>query len=107
MGACSFLEMREALGDAQASGCRHFVIVSHNFEMLKPGTAQPDAIVVSRFERLCEFLARHPELFRVGPYPQRTGTQAAGEGGGPPVRPRVSASATALRHLQQLARRAL
>ena len=111
VGACSFLEMREALRDAQAAGCRHFVIVSHNFEMLKPGTATPDAIVVSRFERLCEFLARHPELFRVGPYPLQVDPAGAdavaanGRSDVAAVRPRVSARATAVRHLQQLARR--
>lgn len=65
VGACSFGEMRDALLSAQRNGVSDFVIVSHNFEMLKPGSTAPDWVVVKRFERLCAFLAAQPELFVV------------------------------------------
>ncbi len=65
VGACGFSELREALLSAQIAGTRDFVVVSHNFEMLKPGSSAPDWIVVKRFERLCAFLAQHSEEFRV------------------------------------------
>lgn len=57
VGACSLSEMRQALVHATALGRRHFVVVSHNFEMLKPGSSDPDRIVVRRFEGLCRHLA--------------------------------------------------
>ena len=57
IGACSFAELRDALASAHDLGCQHFVIVSHNFEMLKPGRSDPDNTVVRRFERLCQLLA--------------------------------------------------
>ena len=65
VGACSFGELRDALLGAQDAGVQNFVIVSHNFEMLKVGSTDPDWTVVRRFERLCGFLADHPEKFCV------------------------------------------
>jgi hypothetical protein len=65
VGACSFSEMRDALLSAHRQGTRSFVVVSHNFEMLRPDTSMPDWIVVKRFERLCDFLSRHAGKFNV------------------------------------------
>lgn len=65
VGACSLAEMTQALESAATLGRRHFVIVSHNFEMLRPGRSEPDTIVVSRFEGLCRYLAAHRERFDV------------------------------------------
>ena len=65
VGSCSFGEMRDALLSAHAAGTRNFLVLSHNFEMLKPESSTPDWIVVKRFERLCEFLADHPQQFLV------------------------------------------
>lgn len=65
VGACGFAEMRDALLSAQKSGLHDFVVVSHNFEMLRSGSSAPDWIVVDRFKRLCTFLTQHPELFKV------------------------------------------
>lgn len=65
VGACSAGELENALTSAQRGGVRDFVVVSHNFEMLRQASSQPDWIVVRRFERLCSFLAAHPELFSV------------------------------------------
>ena len=77
------------------------MIVSHNFEMLKPGTQLPDPVVVRRFERVCEFLARHPELFTVGPFPhlQPNVIPTAVE-----RRPSVGIGVTLGRHAEQLTR---
>ncbi len=68
VGACGFSEMRDALQTAHACGLQSFVVVSHNFEMLKPGTSTPDRIVVQRFERLCEHLAEHRDQYPVTGY---------------------------------------
>lgn len=59
VGACSFGEMRQALESARDAALPDFVIVSHNFEMLKPGRSDPDFVVVRRFEQLCRFLAEN------------------------------------------------
>lgn len=65
VGACSFGEMRDALKSAQRAGHRDFVVVSHNFEMLKPATSAPDWVVVKRFDQLCGFLASNTKIFSV------------------------------------------
>jgi hypothetical protein len=59
VGSTSFTEFRHLLESASAQGRCAFVIVSHNFEMLKPDRSTPDEIVVRRFYRLCRFLADH------------------------------------------------
>jgi hypothetical protein len=56
VGACSSGELVEAIESAAGLGRTHFVLLSHNFEMLKPGTSVADKIVVSRFENLCRHL---------------------------------------------------
>lgn len=106
VGSCSFAELRDALLSAHAAGCPHFVLVSHNFEMLKPGSTAPDSIVATRFERLCAFLASDPQRFAVGPFLSRIGLDSPAPAGRTP-RPRASAWATTCRHAEQLARRAL
>src|SRR5439155_3769979 len=63
IGACSFRELREALEAAHRAGVADFTVLSHNFEMLKPGTSEPDTIVVRRFESLCAYLASDPARF--------------------------------------------
>ncbi len=89
VGACSVSEMRDALQSADAAGLSDFVIVSHNFEMLKPGTSQPDSIVVRRFEHLCALLAEHRAEWPVTAYratenePLALGLTPAKEAAGP------------------------
>ena len=102
VGACSFAEMRDALMDAQRCGCEHFVIVSHNFEMLKPDTSERDLVVMRRFERLCAFLAQNPDKFQVTGYPPAALASAAAA-----RRPRVSLGATVQRFAEQALRRVL
>lgn len=66
VSACGFREMRQVLDQAHAAGMRDVVLVSHNFELLKPGGTQPDRIVERRFDRLCAYLAAHRDRFQVG-----------------------------------------
>ena len=65
VGACSFDEMRDALVSACQAGRSSFVMVSHNFEMLRSGASTPDWFVVRRFENLCAFLADNSAHFDV------------------------------------------
>lgn len=103
VGACSFSEMRDALLSAQKTGVRDFVVVSHNFEMLKPGSAEPDWIVVKRFERLCAFLARHPEHFNVRGFNEDLRLSAVSQSA--TSAPRATWISTSQRHVEQLRRR--
>lgn len=101
LGACSFAELRDAMESAAANGCEHFVILSHNFEMLKLGRTDPDPIVVKRFEQLCEFLGANRSALEMATFatplvplskpPERSGQAGFG--------------ATLRRHGEQLVRR--
>jgi len=102
VGACGAAELREALHDARAAGQSHFVIVSHNFEMLRPGASTPDWIVVRRFEQLCAFLGSNPTEFKVGgfvtPLPDAACATASRT-------PKAGTLATTWRHVEQFQRR--
>jgi hypothetical protein len=63
--ACSFREIRLVLDTAADGGWNSVVIVSHNFELLNRRKNRPDPIVVRRFRRLCEYLERRADRFRV------------------------------------------
>ena len=102
VGACGFSEMRQVLLHAQKMGVRHFVIVSHNFEMLKPGSCERDPFVVARFEKLCRFLADRPDLFEVGSF--MAGESPVAVLGGE-CRPQAPMAATVWRYVEQVARR--
>lgn len=65
VGACSVAELQAALDSAHDAGQSHFIVLSHNFEMLKQHGSDPDLIVSQRFEALCRYLADHPDRFRV------------------------------------------
>jgi peptidoglycan/xylan/chitin deacetylase (PgdA/CDA1 family) len=98
INGCSFNEMRDALVSAERQGVKHFVIVSHNFEMLRPGSNLPDQLVVRRFEQLCAWLAVNSDRFQVAPFP--TLPQLGQE-----RRPESGMVSTARRHLEQIFRR--
>ena len=104
LGACSFAELRGALESARKLGVEHFVLLSHNFEMLKQGRSEPDAIVVRRFEALCRYLASQRDRFTVS-------TMAMLPTSAPAQRaaslPSAGLPATLWRHGEQLARRFL
>jgi peptidoglycan/xylan/chitin deacetylase (PgdA/CDA1 family) len=106
VGACSFAEMREVLDQSEAAGLEEVVIVSHNFELLKPGGCQPDRVVERRFDRLCAYLASNRDRFEVGAFPDA----ALGSPRAEPARRvddclRVGALATAVRFVEQAVRR--
>ncbi len=63
--ACSYREMEGLLWQALESGRKAFVILSHNFELLNGSMNRPDDIVVTRFRKLCTFLDRNRDCFRV------------------------------------------
>ncbi len=102
VGACSFGEMRDALLSAHQLGVGNFVVVSHNFEMLKTGSSMPDWIVVRRFERLCDFLSHHAGQFNVRGFADDLRLKVE-----PPTTPdpRASWLSTGQRHMEQIRRR--
>ena len=104
LGACSFFELRDAMQSARDAGISDFVIVSHNFEMLKQDSCDADRIVARRFERLCAYLAEHVTDLPVVPYgggspPQRTDENETG--------PHATILSTLTRYAEQAARRLL
>lgn len=101
IGACSFSEMRSAIATAAQQGAAHFVIVSHNFEMLRQGSSEPDRIVESRFEALCHYLATHRTEYKV------SGMQNGLHLENLPITemPFATASATVRRYAEQALRR--
>ena len=101
VGACSFAELRTAIEQAHALGREHFVIVSHNFEMLKPDSNERDAIVVHRFEQLCRWLAQNRDRFEVGSFGGAALDMAER------ALPAVAFSDTARRYAEQLLRRVI
>lgn len=63
--ACSDQEMEGLLWQALELKRNAFVILSHNFELLNRAMDRPGDIVVDRFNKLCSFLDRHRDCFRV------------------------------------------
>lgn len=63
--ACSSAELEHMLLGAYRRKWHALVIVSHSFECIHrdPLKPRPNRLVVRRFERLCEFLARNPDKF--------------------------------------------
>ena len=64
--ACSSAELEELLLRAHRCNWHSVVIVSHSFECIRrdrPSKPRPNWVVVRRFERLCQFLERHPDKF--------------------------------------------
>jgi len=101
VGGCSFAELRDAIENAAMAGHDEFVIVSHNFEMLKPNSAQPDPVVVRRFARLCRYLGDNSQHLPTALYSDcRVGSSRSEA-----APPRVGLSATLQRHFEQLLRR--
>lgn len=70
IGACSGKEMVQAIQASMQQGYEEFVILSHNFEMLKVDNAIPDPVVVRRFEYLCRCLNEHRETMPTACFPK-------------------------------------
>jgi len=103
VGACSYGEMHDALMSAQRLGVSDFVVVSHNFEMLRPDSSQPDWIVVRRFERLCAFLGQKSEQFCVRGFSNDLRLLTADKE--PRPAPEAKWASTAQRYIEQVRRR--
>jgi peptidoglycan/xylan/chitin deacetylase (PgdA/CDA1 family) len=101
VGACAAAEMIQAMEGAARLGWTHFVVLSHNFEMLKPGSTSPDRIVVDRFERICDYLGRQRSRLAT----VNVSELAIDAIGQPNGMPRVSRAATLRRYAEQAVRR--
>jgi hypothetical protein len=64
--ACSFWELEGLLWRALEEGRKSFVILSHNFELMNPTKTRPDDVVIARFLKLCRFVSRNDDVFRMG-----------------------------------------
>jgi peptidoglycan/xylan/chitin deacetylase (PgdA/CDA1 family) len=102
VGACGLAELGAAMHSAETLGHSDFVIVSHNFELLKPDSALPDPWMVRRFSGLCELLARRADRWQVSSDMVVSKTSPAS----PPLpRAHVATVATLRRYAEQAARR--
>jgi hypothetical protein len=101
VGSCGFGELCDAMESAAAAGQSELVVVSHNFEMLKPGSSQVDSIVVRRFERLCRYLGDNRHRVPTAEYTDCS----VGEQPVALEMPHSSLYATVGRHVEQLRRR--
>lgn len=103
LSGSSFVELRQALQAAAELGRSEYVIVSHNFEMLRPGRSDPDSVVVRRFTDLCRFLRDNRASLPTGTFD--AGTAGAAQRFGSSRQPAVGRAATLVRHAEQLRRR--
>jgi hypothetical protein len=102
INGCGYSELVSAMDAAERAGDSEFVIVSHNFEMLKPGSSDPDPVVVRRFDSLCRHLADHRERL---PASRLERPEDPAGPSMPRARTRVGFGSTAARHVQQAWRR--
>lgn len=63
--SCSFKEIEGLLWQALEAGRSTFVILSHGSELLNRAKNRPDEVAVRRFRKLCAFLDRHRDAFRM------------------------------------------
>ena len=68
--AVSFYEMKKILRYALKKGPKHITFILHSFSFIKKRdvqykTARPNFIVINRFKKLCEFLSKNKNLFKV------------------------------------------
>lgn len=99
--ACSFSELQGLLWSALSEGRSSFVILSHNFELLNQARNREDRVVVERFHKLCAFLDRNRDSFRVDGFAGLPSRPAAMQP--PPLRSPLWK--TAVRMLEQAYRR--
>lgn len=69
--ACSFDEIEAVLWKALESGRSACVVVFHSFELLDIKRQRVDRVVLRRFRKLCAFLERHGDVFRVAGFKGR------------------------------------
>ncbi len=100
LAGCGFGELRQAMSAARAAGWQEFVLVLHNFDLLKIRNDEPDLIAVRRFESLCRFLESNADHFPTVSYPD----YALASDTGPRARIKVPVKHTVSRYLEQLRR---
>ncbi len=100
VGACSANEIICAADNARTLGWSQFVILSHNFELLKPGSSEPDRLVVRRFDKLCSAIAERDTWTTAG-FNDLNWIESPT----PPAVPRGQLTDTLLRYTEQLIRR--
>lgn len=61
--ACSFAELKSSLNQAYNHQWQSYVLLSHSFELMKLAEAQPDKVVIKRFEKFCAYLNQHRDRF--------------------------------------------
>lgn len=103
VGSCSFSELRQLIDTGIRESWPAIVMLSHNFEMLRQDSLKIDPIVLARFERLCAYIAKNPDIAPT--------TGNLFDGIAPPstplLTPRTSFGGTARRFAEQILRRAL
>lgn len=103
VGSCSAAEIGELLAAATARQWPVLNILSHNFEMMRVGSARPDPVVVRRFEAMCKLLAEYPNLRR----PKGDLFEGIGPVTAPTDVPRLGVRSAMIRYSRQVLRRAL
>ncbi|MHB1213720.1 MAG: polysaccharide deacetylase family protein [Thiobacillus sp.] len=63
--SCSYRELEGLLWQALEKGRRSFVILSHGSELLNQAKNRPDNVAVERFHKLCSFLDKNRDSFRM------------------------------------------
>lgn len=63
--SCSFRELEGLLWQALEEGRNAFVLLSHSFELLNRTHDRVDPVVLDRFRKLCAFLDKNRDCFRV------------------------------------------
>lgn len=103
IGSCSFSELRQVIDNAIDRSWPAVTMLSHNFEMLRPGSTRVDPIVLDRFEKICAYIASRPELAM----PAGNLLEQISPSLDPPAMARTSLAGTARRFGEQLLRRGL
>ena len=63
--SCSFREIEGLLWQALEHGRKSIVLLSHSFELLNSSKDRSDPVVLNRFRKLCAFLDKNRDCFRV------------------------------------------
>lgn len=101
--ACSYSELKSSLSQAYQKQWPSYVLLSHSFELLKPGFTQPDFTVIDRFEKLCAFLSDNPSKFQTAYFNENLLSDSDNN-----VSPlQVNAVSTAKRYYEQLKRKVI
>lgn len=103
LGACSFAELSSLMAKAWRQRWQTFVMVSHGFELMNRRRDRADPIMVRRFDRLCRYLADNRDRFRTAGF-HGLGAAERRPGDGAAILT-SNIGATALRHVEQIARR--